>query len=135
MRSKGIGYETALDLAKRGAKVILACRRERQANEARDRIIQATGNVNVHVKLVDLSSLDSVRTFAHNVNTTVDRLDILVNNAGAGGLPDRTTDKDGLQLLMQVNYFAMFLLTNLLIGLCCVEMKCRHFIELHLKDY
>jgi NAD(P)-dependent dehydrogenase (short-subunit alcohol dehydrogenase family) len=67
------------------------------------------------VKLVNFASFDSVRAFAKDVNASEERLDILVNNAGAGGIGDKKS-KDGLVLLMQVNYFASFLLTNLLIG-------------------
>lgn len=112
----GIGYETALDFAKRGAKVILACRDETRAREARDRIIRETHNTNIHYSLVDLSSFKSVRKFAEKINTTEDRLDILVNNAGAGGRIGEKVTEDGLPLIIQINYFSHFLLTNLLLG-------------------
>lgn len=78
----GIGKETALDFAKRGARVILACRDARRANEAADEIRAKSGNGNVVVELVDLSSLDSVRQFAARINNNEERVDILVNNAG-----------------------------------------------------
>ncbi|EFA10520.1 dehydrogenase/reductase SDR family member 13 [Tribolium castaneum] len=112
----GIGYETALDFAKRGARVILACRDQQKADAAKTRIVQETGNGDIVVKIVDFASFDSVRAFAQNVKETEQRLDILVNNAGASGIPDKKS-KDGLNLLMQVNYFSSFLLTNLLIDL------------------
>ncbi|KAG5883384.1 hypothetical protein JTB14_018144 [Gonioctena quinquepunctata] len=112
----GIGYETALEFAKRGARVILACQNEGRATEAKERIVKATENKNVAVKLVNFSSLKSVRNFAKDVIETEKRLDILVNNAGAGGLEPKMTE-DGLQLLMQVNYFGPTLLTILLIDL------------------
>ncbi|KAK4875323.1 hypothetical protein RN001_011745 [Aquatica leii] len=112
----GIGYYTALDFAKRGAKVILACRNAAKAEEAKLKIIEATGNNNVIVKIVDLSSLSSVRTFAKDVNETEDRLDILVNNAGAG-CTDHCYTADGLSMSMQINHFGPFLLTMLLIDL------------------
>jgi retinol dehydrogenase-11 len=113
----GIGFETALDFAKRGARVILACRDEQRANEARDRIVEETGNENVMVRLINMSSFDSVRAFAKEINAREDRLDILVNNAGAGGIGDKQS-QDGHVLLMQINYFSSFLLTHLLIGQC-----------------
>ncbi|RZC35106.1 adh short and/or KR domain containing protein [Asbolus verrucosus] len=112
----GIGYEAALDFAKRGAKVILACRDEDRAQEARYKIVKETGNDNVVVKLINMSSFESVRAFAKEMNENEDRLDILVNNAGVGGIGDKRS-KDGHVLLMQINYFSSFLLTNLLIGL------------------
>lgn len=60
----GIGKETALDLAKRGAKVYMACRDKNKGEEARLEIIQQTGNQNVFYLKLDLSSLQSVRDFA-----------------------------------------------------------------------
>ena len=60
----GIGKETALDLVKRGAKVILACRDEQRATDAAKDIIAETGSDKVHVRIVDLSSFESVRAFA-----------------------------------------------------------------------
>lgn len=78
----GIGKETALELAKRGARVILACRDVDRAGRAAQEIRAQSGNGNVVVEIVDLASLDSVRQFAQRINTNEDRLDILVNNAG-----------------------------------------------------
>ena len=111
----GIGYETALEFAKRGCRVIMACRNQEKANAAREKIVQATGNENVVVKSINLDTLSSVRAFAKDINENEDRLDLLVNNAGAAYLPDQTTE-DGLQLEMACNYFSPFLLTVLLLG-------------------
>ncbi|GFG37272.1 hypothetical protein Cfor_10964 [Coptotermes formosanus] len=112
----GIGKETARDLARRGAKVILACRNLEEGNKARVDIVQSTGNTLVEVQHLDLSSLDSVRKFASNIINTEPRLDVLVNNAGAGGIGNKVT-ADNLQLGMQVNHFGPFLLTCLLVEL------------------
>ncbi|XP_060529996.1 retinol dehydrogenase 11-like isoform X2 [Cylas formicarius] len=112
----GIGYETALDFAKRGAKVILACRNETKAKNATERIIRESDNPNVFYELVDFESLNSVRDFAAEIIRTQPKLNILVNNAGAGVLGDRLTE-DELQITMQVNYFAPFLLTMMLLDL------------------
>ena len=109
----GIGKETALDFAKRGAKVILACRDEAKANQAAREIITETGSDKVLVRVVDLSSFESVKAFAKHVNETEGRLDILVNNAGLGGSGHSTT-ADGYEMIMQVNYLSHFLLTLLL---------------------
>lgn len=59
----GIGKETALDLAKRGAKVYLACRDLKKAEVARLEIVQKSGNQNVFTKKLDLASFDSIREF------------------------------------------------------------------------
>ncbi|CAH0554359.1 unnamed protein product [Brassicogethes aeneus] len=114
--NSGIGYETALDFATRGARVILACRDQTRAEHAKQKIIELTSNPNIIVKLIDMSSLESVRNFAEEIKRTEEKLDILVNNAGSAGIKNKLT-KDGLQILMQVNYFGPFLLTVLLIDL------------------
>uniref|UniRef100_A0A1Y1N8N2 Uncharacterized protein n=1 Tax=Photinus pyralis TaxID=7054 RepID=A0A1Y1N8N2_PHOPY len=112
----GIGFYTALDFAKRGARVILACRNKPKAEKAQAKIIEETGNANVIVRIVDLSSLNSVRQFAKEINETEERLDVLVNNAGIGCI-DHSYTADGLSLTMQSNHFGPFLLTILLIDL------------------
>ncbi|KAJ8733300.1 hypothetical protein PYW08_001598 [Mythimna loreyi] len=114
--NKGIGYETAKNLAERGARVILACRNEGLGIAARDKIIKATGNTDVHYRQLDLSSLASVRAFADGVIKTEKRLDILINNAGVFEV-DNVKTEDGLLLAVQTNHFGPFLLTNLLLPL------------------
>lgn len=60
----GIGKETVLELARRGATVYMACRDEVRAERARQEIIKATNNPNIFYRELDLSSLDSIRKFA-----------------------------------------------------------------------
>ncbi|XP_046960975.1 retinol dehydrogenase 11-like [Vanessa cardui] len=114
--TSGIGLEIALDFASRGAKVIIACPFNDEGIEARNRIIEKTGNRNVIFKLLDLASLNSVRQFAKDILKTEDRLDILMNNAGVGIPGDFQTD-DGMGFIMQVNYYGHFLLSILLLPL------------------
>nr|XP_023022285.1 retinol dehydrogenase 11-like [Leptinotarsa decemlineata] len=114
--NSGLGYEVSLEFAKRGARVILACRNEDKAKQARDQIISETQNPNVVVKLVNMASLASIRNFASDILKSEKRLDILINNAGTGILRNEFTE-DGLQVLMQVNYFGSVLLTMLLMDL------------------
>lgn len=59
----GIGKETVLELAKRGAKIYMACRDAKRCEDARIDIIKKTGNKNVFNRTLDLSSLESIRTF------------------------------------------------------------------------
>ncbi|KAK7086168.1 hypothetical protein SK128_025587 [Halocaridina rubra] len=115
--SSGIGKETARDLAKRGARVILACRNVQKAQRVADDIINTTGNSNVVVKKVDTSDLSSVRNFAKEIIDTEKALHILVNNAGILGPDKKEFTKDGLELTMATNHFGHFLLTNMLLGL------------------
>jgi len=113
--SAGIGRETALDLAGRGARVILACRNLNKSFRVRDDIISATNNPNVEVRELDLSSLQSVRSFASGILKSEAKLDVLINNAGCAGASKKLTE-DGLEYQMQTNHFGHFLLTNLLLG-------------------
>lgn len=112
----GIGYETAKDLADRGARVIIGCRNERRGITARDKIIAATDNKDVHYKNIDFASLSSVRKFAEEIIKSETRLDILINNAGVVESSILKTE-DGLSLGMQINHFGPFLLTNLMLPL------------------
>ncbi|KAJ9585978.1 hypothetical protein L9F63_020375, partial [Diploptera punctata] len=112
----GIGKETARDLARRGARVILACRNLEKAKEARDDIIKTTGNKNVEIRELDLSSLLSVRTFAKDIIESEPRLDVLINNAGLGER-NRILTADNFEMTFQVNHLGPFLLTCLLLDL------------------
>lgn len=114
--NSGIGFETAKDLAQRGACVILGCRNIEKGETAKEKIITCSGNKNIHLLKLDLESLTSVRAFVANVSQLTDRLDILINNAGQYGTEKKMTD-DGLLLGMQINYFGPFLLTCLLLPL------------------
>ena len=92
--------------------MILACRDKEKATKAAKDIIAETGSDKVLVRILDLSSFESVRAFAKLINETEERLDILVNNAGLGG--SYRLSKDGYETTFQVNYLSHFLLTLLL---------------------
>ncbi|XP_026163797.1 retinol dehydrogenase 12 [Mastacembelus armatus] len=112
----GIGKFIALDFARRGARVILACRSEARGTAALEEIREKSGNSDIHLRLVDLSILDSVREFAKRILEEEKALHILVNNAGVSGLPRQIT-KDGLDASFATNHLGPFLLTNLLLDL------------------
>uniref|UniRef100_UPI0037E8D6A9 retinol dehydrogenase 12 n=1 Tax=Semicossyphus pulcher TaxID=241346 RepID=UPI0037E8D6A9 len=112
----GIGKFIALDFARRGARVILACRSEGRGSAALKEIREKSGNTDVHLRLVDLSSMESVRKFAQEILQEEKALHILVNNAGVSGLPRQIT-KEGLDTTFATNHLGPFLLTNLLLDL------------------
>ncbi|XP_034721769.1 retinol dehydrogenase 11-like, partial [Etheostoma cragini] len=108
----GIGKTTAMDLARRGARVILACRDRRRAEAAAQEIIQETGNSQVIFMHLDLASLTSVRSFAEEFLRSESRLDLLINNAG---LMNGGKTEDGFGMIFGVNHLGHFLLTVLLL--------------------
>ncbi|XP_074477817.1 retinol dehydrogenase 12, like [Sebastes fasciatus] len=112
----GIGKETAIDLAKRGAKVIMACRDMDRAQAAVKEVIEKSGNENVVCMKLDLADSKSIREFAEAFNKGEPKLNILVNNAGVMVCPYGKT-ADGFEMQIGVNHFGHFLLTHLLIDL------------------
>ncbi|KAJ8403348.1 hypothetical protein AAFF_G00351200 [Aldrovandia affinis] len=108
----GIGKATAVDLARRGARVILACRNQQRAEAAITDIKRESGNNEVVYRHLDLASLQSVRSFAENYLKTEPRLDLLINNAGLF-LQGKT--EDGFGMIFGVNHLGHFLLTLLLL--------------------
>ncbi|MCH7639515.1 MAG: SDR family NAD(P)-dependent oxidoreductase [Bacteroidetes bacterium] len=111
--NSGIGYESALALAKKGAHVVLACRSRTKGEEAIEKIKASQPSGSVELMLLDLNSLDSVRAFAGAFNAAHDRLDILINNAGVM-MPPFGITQEGYELQIGVNYIGHFALTGLL---------------------
>uniref|UniRef100_A0A3Q2XXZ2 Zgc:64106 n=1 Tax=Hippocampus comes TaxID=109280 RepID=A0A3Q2XXZ2_HIPCM len=101
--NSGIGKFIAMDFARRGARVILACRSVSRGAAAAQEIQAQTGNPDVHVRQVDLSSLDSVREFTEKILEEERALHILVNNAAVSGLPREIT-KDGFDVSFATNH-------------------------------
>lgn len=110
--NSGIGLITARELARHGARVLLACRDERRGKEAAARIRGAVPDADVEFAGLDLADLSSVREFA--AAYTPDRLDLLINNAGVMALPYRRT-ADGFETQFGVNHLGHFALTGLLL--------------------
>lgn len=110
----GIGKATAHGIAKQGARLVLACRNQKTAQAACQEIRRDTGNENVSVMALDLSSLDSIRAFASELRKEHQRIDVLVNNAGV--FPSKLEKTaEGFEAQFGVNYLGHFLLTNLLL--------------------
>lgn len=112
--TSGIGFQTAIALASKGARVILPARNLQKAEEAKNQIANQTGNKNIEVFQCELSSMESIRQFAAHFNNNYDQLHILVNNAGIWDT-SRKLSADGIENVFAVNHLAPFLLTNLLL--------------------
>jgi retinol dehydrogenase-12 len=112
----GMGKETARELARAGMRVIMTSRDMAKGESARSDIMRDTGNPEVHLMRLDLSSQRSIRDFAREFSARYDRLDVLVNNAGVSLVePARTEDE--IEWTVGVNHFGHFLLTHLLLDL------------------
>ena len=108
----GLGFETALGLAERGATTILAGRNPEKGALALSQIERDIPGAKVHFGMLELGSLASVARFAAQVITEHDGVvDILVNNAAVMGLPKRELTEDGFERQIGVNYLAHFALT------------------------
>lgn len=113
--TSGIGLETAMELARRKARVILACRDVEKASAVAQLIRAETKQTAVVKKLV-LDSFESVREFCDQVNRSEDRLDVLVNNAGLINCSTEFTyTKDGFEACFQANHLSPVLLTLMLL--------------------
>ncbi|XP_066257353.1 retinol dehydrogenase 12-like isoform X2 [Euwallacea similis] len=113
--ASGIGFQIVSALASKGCRVIVAdIANLEQAVEA---LKKTTHNPQIIGLKVDLESFKSVREFAHQILASESRLDILVCNAGTGDHMIRRITAEGLERIMQINYFSHFLLTHLLLDL------------------
>ncbi|MFJ8138968.1 oxidoreductase [Streptomyces sp. NPDC096013] len=110
--NSGLGYVTARELARKGARVVLACRSEVRGSEAADRIVAEVPGAEAEFARLDLGDLASVREFA--ATFPYERLDLLVNNAGVMAMPYGTT-VDGFETHFGVNHLGHFALTGLLL--------------------
>ncbi|HMH13537.1 MAG TPA: oxidoreductase [Edaphobacter sp.] len=112
--NSGIGWHTALELARAGGEVILAARTEAKGQDAVGRIRRLLPQAKVRFEILDLASLRSVRSFARRVGGE-GKVDLLVNNAGVMRLPTRELTEDGFERQMGTNFLGPFALTVLLI--------------------
>ncbi|XP_055990154.1 retinol dehydrogenase 12 [Sorex fumeus] len=110
----GIGKETARELARRGARIYIACRDVLKGESAASEIRADTKNSQVLVRKLDLSDTKSIRAFVEGFLAEEKRLHILINNAGVMMCPYSRT-KDGFETHMGVNHLGHFLLTYLLL--------------------
>src|SRR5262245_36783121 len=95
--NSGIGRETAVGLARMGARVVLVCRNAQKGELALSEIRQETGSTQLDLLIADLSSLGSVRGLGAQVQQRYPRLDVLINNAGAA-VPSRRLSADGIEM-------------------------------------
>jgi len=114
--NSGIGKETALALAKMGARVVLVCRDQQKGEAAVADIRREAPPAQLELLIADMSSFASVRALAGQIREKCPRLDVLINNAGAA-VPKRTLSADGIEMTVAGNHLGAALLTLLLLDL------------------
>lgn len=122
--SSGIGFFTALDLAKKGAVVYLGCRNCKAGEEAASKLRRISGNQAIYFLHLDLTDFSSVHLFVEVFAKWEQKLDVLVNNAAVFHHPPGLTC-DNIEITYQTNYLGVFLLTTLLLDIIQVTPAAR----------
>jgi len=110
--NSGLGFAIAVDLAKRGGKVIMACRR--QIPEAGEKVKKRSGSDRIEMRHLDLSSLEGIHAFCDALKKDGIRLDITILNAGVA-LPKARKTSSGQEEMFMVNYLSNVILIGLLL--------------------
>jgi NAD(P)-dependent dehydrogenase (short-subunit alcohol dehydrogenase family) len=114
--NSGLGYITALELARHGARVVMGCRDEGRGQAAMSRIRAEVPTADVDLQPLDMADLASVAAFAEGLRSEYPALDLLVNNAGVMAIPRRET-ADGFEMQFGTNHLGHFALTARLLPL------------------
>lgn len=112
--TSGIGYITALELARKGSAVILHGRNEQKLKRTRNQIHNDTNNDHIYLLQADFFSLEQVQKAADQINQDYKVIDVLVNNAGLIFGSERHTSPDGFELTIAINHLAPFAFTKLI---------------------
>ncbi len=111
--NSGIGWHTALELARAGARVLLGVRSTEKGADATNRILAQVPTADLKPYVIDLASLASIHEFVKEIETE-SRLDLLINNAGVMSVPSRQLTPDGFEIQFGTNFLGPFALTALL---------------------
>jgi NAD(P)-dependent dehydrogenase (short-subunit alcohol dehydrogenase family) len=112
--NSGIGFVTAVELAKMGARVLMVCRDSERGAHARAAVAKVASGAAPELMLADMSSKQAIRALADDARQRFARIDVLINNAGAI-FAKREFTADGTERTFATNHLGPFLLTNLLL--------------------
>lgn len=115
----GLGFESALEIARAGGEVIIAGRNDQKGATAVARIRHEVPSAKVRFEPLDLASLKSIREFGTRLRSQRGSLDLLINNAAVMNPPKRQETSDGFELQFGTNYLGHFALTAQLMPLLC----------------
>lgn len=114
--NSGIGKEAALEIAKRGGTVHLVCRNPKYGEEAKQELIETSGNALIHLHIVDMSLPRAVHAFTQKFAAENEKLDVLVNNAGCM-VNTRELTEDNLEKNFATNTLGTHIITEGLVEL------------------
>lgn len=112
--NSGIGYEISKGLLKKGAYLVMVCRNEDKAEQAKAQLMQETGERGIDIVLCDFSMQAEIRKAAEEIQNQYKCIDVLINNHGFIA-SERNETVDGLEETFAVNHIGYFLFTNLLL--------------------
>jgi NAD(P)-dependent dehydrogenase (short-subunit alcohol dehydrogenase family) len=112
----GLGFETALELARSGARVVMACRSMDRAQRAQRDLLERVPAATAPILPLDVSEPESIRAFVREFSDRCGRLDVLINNAGIVAVP-LSRNSVGHEMQLATNYLGAFGLTGLLLPL------------------
>jgi NAD(P)-dependent dehydrogenase (short-subunit alcohol dehydrogenase family) len=113
--NSGIGKETTLKFARAGYTVIMACRNLEKSKKVQDEIVAASKNEKVYLMQLDMSSFNSIKSFADEFINKFPKLDILINNAAYFNHgEDYRLTADNIEITFATNAVGPFLLIHLL---------------------
>ena len=112
--TRGIGRAAAIDLARRGAEIVVVGRERERVDAIASEARGAGGGAPVHTQVADLTLMENVRALAEELRERHQRIDVLANNAGAL-FASRQVTEEGFERTFALNHLAPFLLTNLLL--------------------
>lgn len=115
--NKGLGFKCSLELARKGADVVIGCRDKKQGEDAKQKILKEVPVARVTVILLDLLHMKSIEDFVETFKIYFKRLDILLNNAGVVNLESLNRTKEGYEMHMATNHLGHFALTHHLMPL------------------
>jgi NAD(P)-dependent dehydrogenase (short-subunit alcohol dehydrogenase family) len=112
--TSGIGEVAAIELAKKGARIVLVARDPARADVTVAKLRKANAGADHKVHVADLSRLNEMKRVAGDISAAEPSIDVLVNNAGAM-FNKRKVTEDGLEMTFATNHMAYFVVTNLLL--------------------
>lgn len=121
--NSGLGFALAVDIARRGGKVIMACRR--QIPEAGEKAKLKSSSDNIEMRYVDFSKIGSIHEFCDGLIRDGIQLDVTILNAGVA-LPKARKTESGLEEMFLVNYLSNVMLTNLLMTSGVIDINSNH---------